>query len=102
MAQLEVTKYSSEGISHNAHRGLLVCEASDLGRGFRLERLYDDACDVGMALINPRTGNVTRWSLKEEVRDQEHELLGWMMVPTPETVRKQPELASYQLNIVND
>ena len=102
MAQLEVTKYSSEGISHNAHRGLLVCEASDLGRDFRLERLYDDACDVGMALINPRTGNVTRWALKEEIRDQEHELLGWMLAPTPETVRKQPELKDYQLNIVND
>ncbi len=103
MAQLEVTKYSSEGISHNAHRGLLVCEASDLGRDFRLERLYDDACDVGMALINPRTGNVTRWSLLTEVRDpRENELLGWMLAPTPETIRKQPELKDYQLNIVND
>lgn len=101
--QLQVTQYSSEGISHNASRGLLVCEASDLGRGFRLERLYDDACDVGMALVNPRTGNVTRWALKEEIRDQrENELLGWMMTPTPETIRKQPELKDYQLNIVND
>lgn len=99
--QLDVTQYSSEGISHSAHRNLLVCEASDLGVG-RMERLYDDACDVGLALRNPRSGNVTRWVLKEEVRDQEHEVLGWMLVPTPETIRKQPELADYQLNIAND
>lgn len=99
--QLEVTRYSSEGISHNSQRGLLVCEASDIGLK-RLEPLYDDAADVGLALINPRTGNVTRWSLLEEIRDQEHELLGWMLAPTPETVRKQPELKGYQLNIVND
>jgi len=103
MAQRNVTQYSSEGVSHSAANTLLVCEASDLGRGFRLEQLYDDACDVGMALVNPRTGNVTRWALKEEIRDpRENELLGWMMIPTPETVRKQPELRDYQLNILND
>jgi hypothetical protein len=100
--QLQVTQYSSEGISHSAAAGLLIAEASDLQLR-SLERLYDDACDVGLALRNPRTGNVTRWALHNEVRDpRENELLGWMLVPTPETVRKQPELQGYQLNIVND
>ena len=100
--QLEVTCYSSEGISHSKERELLIAEASGLGlRG--MEQLYDDACDVGIALINPRTGNVTRWALKEEIRDtRENELLGWMMIPTPESIRKQPELKDYQLNIIND
>ncbi len=100
--QLEVTQYSSEGISHNAQRGLLIVEASDLQLR-ALERLYDDAADVGLALRNPRTGNVTRWALLTEVRDpRENELLGWMLAPTPETLRKQPELKDYQLNIIND
>jgi hypothetical protein len=100
--QLQVTQYSSEGISHSAHRSLLIAEASDMG--FRsLERLYDDAADVGLALRNPRTGNVTRWALLTEVRDpRENELLGWMLVPTFETLNKQPELKGYQFNIVND
>jgi hypothetical protein len=102
MAQLEVPSYSSESLSHSAAKGLLIGEASDLGyRG--TGQLYDDACDVGLALVNPRTGNVTRWGLKEEVRcPREGELLGWMFVPTPETVRKQPELRDYQFNLVND
>lgn len=100
--QLEVTQYSSEGISHNVQRSLLVGEASDLQLR-SLERLYDDACDVGLALRNPRTGNVTRWALLTEVRDPwGDELLGWMLAPTPETIRKQPELQGYQLNIIND
>jgi hypothetical protein len=100
--QLNVTEYSSETLSHSARNGLLIGEVSDIGlHGF--ERLYDDACDVGLALRNPRTGNVTRWALLEEVRDpRENELLGWMLVPTPETIRKQPELKDYQLNLVND
>lgn len=102
MAQLEVTRYSSETLSHNANKGLLIGEASDLGfRG--MEPLYDDACDVGLALVNPRSGNVTRWYLKEEVRDlREGELLGWMLLPTTESIRKQPELRDYQFNLVND
>ena len=100
--QLEVTQYSSESVSHSAHRSLLIAEASDLQLR-SLERLYDDAADVGLALRNPRTGNVTRWSLLTEVRDpRENELLGWMLAPTPETIRKQPELQGYQLNIIND
>jgi hypothetical protein len=101
MAQLEVPRYSSESLSHSAAKGLLIGEASDIGyRG--LGQLYDDSCDVGLALENPRTGNITRWSLKEEIRDQEHEVLGWMLVPTPETVRRRPELRDYQFNLVND
>lgn len=101
MAQLQVTHYNSANVSHSARRRLLVCEASDLGRGFRLEHLYDDACDVGMALLNPRTGNVTRWSLSEEIRDNEHELQRLILAPTPETIHKQPELKGYRLNIIN-
>ena len=103
MAQRNVTQYSSEGVSHSAANTLLVCEASDLGRGFRLEQLYDDACDVGLALRNPLSGNVTRWSLLTEIRcPRENEVLGWYLVPTPETLHRQPELRGYQLNILND
>lgn len=102
MAQLTVTSYSSEGISHSANKALLVTEASDIGFR-RFEQLYDDACDVGLALVNPRSGNVTRWYLLETITDpREGEVLGWMLKPTPETVRKQPELRNYQLNMIND
>lgn len=100
--ELQVTQYSSEGISHSARRGVLVCEASDIGLR-RLEPLYDDAADVGIALINPRTGNVTRWFLSETLTDpREGETLGWVLKPTGESIRKQPELANYQFRIIND
>ena len=89
-------------IGHNAKAKLLLADISDLGLR-RFERLYDDACDVGFALRNPETGNITRWSLLDEIRDpRENELLGWMLVPTFETLNKQPELRGYQFNIVND
>lgn len=100
MAQLEVPCYSSQSLSHSAQKTLLIGEASELGyRG--MGQLYDDACDVGIALVNPRTGNVTRWFLKEEVVSR-GEILGWMFLPTSETVRKNPTLATYQFNLAND
>ena len=100
--QLNVTQYNSDTLSHNSKTMILLGEASDMQfTGF--ERLYDDSCDVGLALINPRSGNVTRWALATEVRDpRENELLGWMCVPCDESIRKQPELAGYSFNIIND
>jgi hypothetical protein len=77
-----------------------VAEISDLQCNF--QPLYDDACDVGIALSNPRNGNVTRWAVSEEVRDAENELIGWYLVPTPESLRKNAELAGYVLTIYND
>jgi hypothetical protein len=99
---MNVVQVNSAQISCSVRRKLLVAEISDLGN-VRFQRLYSDACDVGFALRNPKTGNVTRWAVQQEIRDpRENELLGWMMVPTPETVQRQPMLKGYQLNLVND
>lgn len=101
--ELNVVQINSDFLSHSKDKQLLIGEVSDMGVPNFLQRLYDDACDVGFALRNPRSGNVTRWALKDTIVDErEGELLGWMMVPTPESIRKQPELKGYQLNLIND
>jgi len=98
--QLAVPTVNSALFSHNARAKTLAAEISDLGCNFR--PLYDDACDVGIALSNPRTGNVTRWAVSEEVRDAERELIAWYLVPTPESLRKNAELAGYVMTLYND
>jgi hypothetical protein len=100
--QLNVVQINSDCFSHSKDKQLLVGEVSDTGvRNF--QPLYDDACDVGFALRNPRSGNVTRWALLEEIRcPREGEVLGWMFAPTPESIHRQPELKGYQLNLIND
>lgn len=89
-------------ISHSAAKKLMLAEISSLGlRGF--QPLYDDAIDVGFALRNPHTGNITRWAMATEVIDErEGEVLGWMCVPCTESVWRNPELAGYSFNIAND
>lgn len=60
----------------------LVAEESDLGRDFRLGRVYDDACDVGFTLVSARTGREIVMALEDEHRDpREGELLYTDFVP---------------------
>lgn len=100
--QFELPTVSSESLSHSVARKLLVGEISTLNLRY-FGQLYDDAADVGFALRNPKTNNVTRWSLQNEMRDPvENELTGWVFVPAPETLRKNPELTSYELHVLND
>lgn len=101
--QLNVVRFNSKMFSHFPATKALVAEISDLGAGNPFQPLYDDAADVGFALRNSKTGNVTRWSLAETLRDPvENEILGWKLVPTPETVRAQPETAGYTVRLLND
>jgi hypothetical protein len=105
MALLHPTPYSTNGLLNMKGKGILIADASDIGMkpGAQFDRLYDDACDVGILLRSHKTGVVTRWSLLDTVRDtRENEILGWMLVPTFETLHKHPQLRGYQLNLTND
>lgn len=102
--QLSLPQVDSDIFTHSSSQQRLVAEISDL-RGIDVfSPLYDDACDAGFALRNPRTGNITRWALLQEVRDgtPDNEIQVWIFAPAPETVRKQPELKGYELHLLND
>jgi len=101
--ELQLNAYSTQGLTRFPARGLLMGEASTLGLrpGHQWDQLYDDACDVGIPLRSHKTGVVSTWFLLETIT-QNGEVLGWMLKPTHETIRRQPQLAEYQLNISND
>jgi len=101
--ELQLNAYSTQGLTRYPARGLLVGEASTLGLkpGHVWDRLYDDACDEGIALRSHKTGMVSTWHVVETIT-QDGEVLGWMLKPTTESVWRMPELRNYQLNIVND
>lgn len=58
------------------------CEASDLAPlGVKwFGRVWQDACDVGMVLHSPRTGNDVLFLLKEEERSQgpDGDMISWI------------------------
>lgn len=98
--QLHVTPISSRRFTHNSKKKRLVAGISDIGGKF--ERLFDDACDIGLALYNEGTRSISYWHTAEELKDREGEVVGWTLRPTHETQRKYPATVGYELRIFND
>jgi hypothetical protein len=77
---------------------LLVAEMSELGiRGF--EQIYPDACDEGVTVV----GNHHEVAFYVEDADMNgDEIGGWRLRPTPESVRRVPEVRDVRMLIIND
>ena len=104
--QLTVDLVPSKEFSHFPVSKRMVAEISDLNGFEGFKPLYDDAADVGFAIKNVKTGNITRWAVVDEIRNRrdtlERELLGWYLAPTPESLRSNPVLEGYCMTLIND
>ena len=98
---LQVDTFPSKSFSHFPKTKRLVAEVSDLNGFEGFKPLYDDAADVGIALRNVQTGNVTRWTMADAIV-VEGETQGWYLIPAPESVRKNPALEGYCITLIND
>lgn len=86
----------------NAKDKVMTCELSDLSTPF--QQLYDDACDEGIKLESPKSGNVSYWYVDEAVhtQDEDHELMYYILKPVMESIRKFPNLKGWKLMVFND
>jgi hypothetical protein len=80
----------------------LIAEVSDFGKSFNFERVYPDACDEGVKLMSHRTGVVSTWTTVASVRDQESEMMFWILQPDGYSIRKQPALEGWMMRVFND
>ena len=104
MALLDITPYNIKRFSHHSGLKTLVAEASDLNWAPGREdfvQLYDDACDMGIAVYNPRTDSTTHWYTVAEVT-KDGDLTHWILQPTSESCRKHPGVQNYTMHILND
>jgi len=53
-------------------------EASDFGRNFKLDRVYNDACDEGFSIVSTKTGKVAVFALYNHEEDGEGDLVSWI------------------------
>jgi hypothetical protein len=102
MAQLTLNSVDATLFTPDLQRRMLVAEHSDLRNVSLQQPLYDDACDVGIALYNPRTHALTRWHFVREERDGEGELQVTIFHPTPESLRNYPQLSGWSIHVLND
>lgn len=79
----------------------MTAEISDFGPGFRFQSLYDDACDVGMAVQSSTTGAVVHYYL-HETEVKENEVVCWFLKPTTESIRQHPKCVNTLIMLFND
>jgi hypothetical protein len=79
-----------------------ISEISSLGKGFRMERVYPDACDVGFTMVSDKTGKQVVFVEEDEVRDVDNDILYWLFVPTENSIRQNPELVGVTVLLFND
>jgi hypothetical protein len=76
LTPVDIKHFHWDSISRN-----LTAFASDLGHGVEgltiVQRLYNDACDVGIAILNPATGTTVRFCLEGRSTDRELEITAW-------------------------
>lgn len=99
--KLSLITFQSSRFTFHAEDGTLTAEASDL-RDQHLQRIYDDACDVGLAVQSGKSGTVITYYLHKEHTNGDNEITHWEYLPLPEDVRKHSECANTKVLIYND
>lgn len=80
MSTLRPTPVSTRSITFDRDANLLVAEMSSL-RNPSFDRVFDDACDVGLTVVSHWTDREVVYALENEVRDGEGDLMYWDLIP---------------------
>lgn len=94
-------RHTASRFTYNKDRKELVAEISDLGDN-AFGQIYPDACDYGLILISHVTGRETKWVVTEERRNADNELQYWALIPTAETLRREPATRGHTIVVLND
>jgi len=101
MSKLYVQPVESNRFTFFKPKNEFVADISDLG-AFRFQRLYDDAADVGLALLSSKTGKIALFYLQCEHTNGDGDITHWTLFPTKEAIKKNPGLAFVTMTIYND
>ena len=85
MALLMLDPIPSDRFTYIPEKRLMVAEASTIRLPFR--RIYDDACDIGLAVRSARSGEVVTFVVSQEYR-RDGDVTHWDVVPIPEHRRR--------------
>jgi hypothetical protein len=95
------TNHAFDSDRFSFHDTTFVAEASDFNGDVSLQRqIYDDACDVGIAIRSKKTGKVMHFYLHDTVMDREGDIQCWEYLSCPEDVRKYNQ--ELKVTIFND
>lgn len=66
------------------------------------QQIHECSDDLGLALLNPRTGGISLWVIVRTLKDPgDAEVAGWVLNPTTNTVGRFPYLRGWSMTIMN-
>lgn len=102
--KLNVIEFPSSMFTWSNEGRSACAEASDMGNR-HLQRLYDDACDVGFKMKSEKTGEVVTFVMASPFyhgEGEDKELAGWHYIPTSESFRNVPNCQNMEVTVFND
>jgi hypothetical protein len=99
-----ITTVDNALLDHDLVHKTLSAEISTLHKVI-FSRLYDDACDMGIAVHNSKRDTTTFWYIDKELitpQDPDQEVYGWELRPCSESIRTFPAIEQYKLTLWND
>jgi hypothetical protein len=106
MAILPVRSIKSDIFSYVNETKTFCAEISTIQGNFPsfaiFQQIYDDACDVGFAMVSANTGTVVRFYHASTDLDNEGDIMGWRFKPISEDVRRVSKLDGVSVLIIND
>jgi hypothetical protein len=96
-----IEPFDSNQFSYDKSDKTLIAEASDLNDR-HLQQIYNDACDVGLAIRSAKTGKIVTYHMTNEHKDNEGDIQFWDYEPTTESIRRVPECLGSKLKVFND
>ncbi len=96
MAKINHAPIDSTFFTVDKDKKLFIAEASDLGGLPLLQRMFDDAADVGFYIQSAKTAKVEGFFHHHDIRDGEDEILVMVFLPTS------ARLDGWEVHILND
>ena len=85
---------------------ILMCELSDLNHSKPFGRVWNDSCDEGLTIVSTKTGRCVDYVMHNIVYSDntggDNEVVHYVFVPTPESLKMVPECRNTKLMIIND
>ena len=91
---------SSKHFTYNPSKNMMVTFISDLGplQNNIFSQIFDDACDSGFYMVSERTGEKKLFTLSEEVKDSDNDIIVWIFTHWDVNVPSEKQMKVHVLN----
>jgi hypothetical protein len=96
--------FSSKHFDYDRSGHVFVTDVSilsHLSNGRSFYRIFNDSADEGLCIVSEHTGLEAKYVIDEIVRNADHDIVSWKLLPTTETCKKVPHLKGSSVVVFN-